>query len=457
MVIKLTLGLLILVASLFGIFQAFNLLLSPPDSLAQQIPANTPLPSHSLSAKELAKTPGQQANNSAYYINQLRLSAGLTSLTQHSTLNKAAQNHAEYCALNNLQGHYQQAGEPLFTGKTPTKRAFKAGYHSGVSEVISYNQPSAEKFVDVLMSAIYHRLGLLDMESDLIGSAVSSLQKGVVKRAFVAEISNQKLETLCLADKATPKSERYYTKFCRDPKASILEKDFLKAKSNIAKHNPKLLVWPVADSTVPPVFFEESPDPLPNCNVSGYPVHIQINPLWLKKIQPIIGSFKLYQLKGHQKISVPLQARMSNLTDPNHKSKTSLVSWAAIFPKRRLKWNGHYEARVQYKLNQQIHTLRWQFFTPKQPNLIRITYHQASGKPIPVKVGTINTLYFEPNSCQAPKKVSIKVWRPSKLKLSQKFIDPQTLKLRVKTAKIGDKIKIEYLPAHTKLTLIVVQ
>jgi uncharacterized protein YkwD len=100
-------------------------------------------------------------NKTFNYINQLRGELNLTPFHANAQLHQSARRHSQYDTINNIQGHYESSNHRFFTGKTPSDRAFLQGYHSVVSEVVSYNARYPKKYVDDLMSAIYHRLGLI--------------------------------------------------------------------------------------------------------------------------------------------------------------------------------------------------------------------------------------------------------------------------------------------------------
>ncbi len=77
-------------------------------------------------------------------------------------LAQAAQNHADYLALNNLEiSHAEVEGYAGFSGKTVGDRAETVGYaYQNIGEVISAGQ-GPQAGVDSLITAIYHRYSLL--------------------------------------------------------------------------------------------------------------------------------------------------------------------------------------------------------------------------------------------------------------------------------------------------------
>jgi hypothetical protein len=54
-----------------------------------------------------------------FYLNQLRVRAGMTELSRNSVLETAAFNHANFLADNLMTGHYESQGYAGFTGAAP--------------------------------------------------------------------------------------------------------------------------------------------------------------------------------------------------------------------------------------------------------------------------------------------------------------------------------------------------
>lgn len=447
--------LILILALLYLLYQLFLLVLTPPTALLEismeQAPKNAILPAQ----KPL---PSQQIAHEAFqYINQLRHQVGLIPLQPNPKLEQAALNHSKYCVINNIQGHIQDPSLADFTGKTPSDRAYHVGYPTGVNEVISFNRHQAKPFVDDLMSAIYHRLGLLNMTIDQIGTGVYQLpnkQPGAqsVVSAFTAESSNLQLARLCLNPPDARPGELAYKGLCRNQQV-IPQQPFNKARYSIARQNPKWLVWPQDGSTVPPVFYEEIPDPLPKCDASGYPVHIQINPIYWGRITFVKGSFHLYRIDGQRKLPVVIERTMTNLNDPNHESQSKKPAWYALFPKLRLDWNAEYLAEVQTREAGQVTTHHWRFNTPKLSHLTRFRTAQGNRTPLPIKVGDIYHIYFEPHTCTAPRESQVKSRVPADVKLTTRFIDGQTLQIQVLKGRKGDTIQLNYVPTHTRILL----
>nr|MBP8149220.1 hypothetical protein [Limnohabitans sp.] len=127
-------------------------------------------------------------------LNNERANCGFGKRSQNVLLDKAAQAHADYIALNNLPtGHYETQGVPGFTGTTGGERITATGYNfSYADENIAtqgwgswYTSPhfgplnfslveqSATKNLRELLSSVYHMRSLLGQTTE-IGIGVST-------------------------------------------------------------------------------------------------------------------------------------------------------------------------------------------------------------------------------------------------------------------------------------------
>lgn len=112
-------------------------------------------------------------------LNLARSQAGLAPLAQNGKLDQAAAAHTSYQVTNNVEGHYETAGQPGFTGQSPGDRVTAAGYtYSFVGEVISAGTPSlsASSLVDGLLAAPYHRVLMLMFKPSQVGVSAKSGQ-----------------------------------------------------------------------------------------------------------------------------------------------------------------------------------------------------------------------------------------------------------------------------------------
>ncbi|BBP44468.1 CAP domain-containing protein [Thiosulfativibrio zosterae] len=404
-----------------------------------------------LSATQSRSTTGtfedaEGAKSAFNYVNHLRQELKLAPLAWNPQLQTSAQSHAYYEVLNDQQGHQQAPNMRAFAGKTPNDRAFAVGYRSQVSEVISYNAAHPQKYIDDLMSAIYHRLGLLDMTKDEMGISLAEDSKGWVKGALVANLGNQNLNQACGRENRFANGTVLYGGLCKND-VRLAKTTFEQIQKQTAASSPKLIFWPKSGATVPPVFYEESPDPLPQCNVSGYPVHLQINPNFWGKIQFIPSSFTLTNLTTGTAIKPA--AIFNNLTDPqHHEAQATEERWLAFFPEQRLNWNSRYQAQVQWQENGTLKTTRWAFFTPTLQNLHIIQQRQQT---LSAKSGETLYFYFPPKGCQAPQQANLAAKHTPSLTFETEFVDTQTLK--VVLGKQTGKIVLTYLPTQTEVTI----
>lgn len=125
-------------------------------------------------------------------LNDDRSRCGFGKLAQNSKLDLAAQNHADYHALNKIANtHYEAQGSPGYTGNTPAIRGTYAGYSyqmyfenlaqsvwgswyttSNPSD-FSLSEPNAKVTLKTLYSSIYHMAGLMNNSTE-VGVGIST-------------------------------------------------------------------------------------------------------------------------------------------------------------------------------------------------------------------------------------------------------------------------------------------
>jgi uncharacterized protein YkwD len=306
--------------------------------------------------------PAETENTAAQaleYLNNLREQAGLIALQNDERLALAAQGHANYLHSNHRWGHQQRRGDRLFTGETPLQRMLNAGYPSRHnSENVSSHSGRATpmKSVNGLMSAIYHRFGFLSFDYDEIGVGYAS---GDDFHSFVYDMGNSEKARLCETDAAEPVSAAYVYKVCAIQHKSVDKTVFDQSLKKVQQQNQPIVVWPPKEGIqVPPAFYDEDPDPLPQHDVSGYPVSIQFNPSYFKQ-PPLVSRFQLFA--GVEQTAVEPLAIFSQKSDINRKFSAYEF---ALFPKNRLQWNTRYRAEVDYiTADGNSQTLTWNFTT----------------------------------------------------------------------------------------------
>lgn len=381
------------------------------------------------------------------YLNQLRLRAGLTELRPNSLLETAALNHANYLANNNWRGHEENQGTPGFTGASPKDRTSYAGYRSlSVSENVSsgnYSSPGYQESIDGLMSAIYHRLGFLDLVNNEVGIGIAqNTQVTPAYNAYVYNMGNADYNALCTRPPAFSGNGRYYYGICV-PEANIEGTAFDQATILTQGNNPKILQWPTDnDNDTPPAFFEEDPDPLPDYSVSGYPISIQFNPLSYQSVQMV--SFKLYRDRDNTEIQ-PTRL-LTKQTDPNAKL-TDLQF--VLFPLSRLDWDTAYRVEAAYTSATGPETLSWQFKTRSLS--VPIFTIAGQGETLRVPLNSNFAVYLPPSNLAT--KIGAYHWTYSQgMTIDSQFKDGNTLLISV-AGSAGQTAKFDAAAGQFTVTL----
>ena len=348
------------------------------------------------------------------YLNRIREAMNMNTLMQNDNLNSAAQAHADYLVANNESSHYEIEGYKNFTGVEPFERVFHAGYNaSHVSENLSTQHHDAKSSMDGLFSAIYHRFAFLSPGIDEIGVGVTQNEQDSDKSAFVYVMGNSELNRLCTFE-SFKGAGKYIYKVCKNREQRIAEKKFLKALKYNKQNNPEIVIYPYAgQEEVPPAFYAEVPDPLPDHEVSGFPLSIEFNDHFFKNVQ--LHSFKLFK-KGEEVSNVRLMDKQS---DPHQRFTEKQY---ALFPLERLEYDTPYRAEVEYMSDNKTEKLTWTFRTQTPTEKLHtVTQKEES---IEIESGKSHVIYFKPldahdivKNIQFPTTVDIH------------FLDNNTLKL----------------------------
>jgi uncharacterized protein YkwD len=195
---------------------------------------------------------GDTAVDAFNWFNYRRWQAGLpTDVSWSPNIALAAQRHADYQRLNGTPSnpitHEEVSGKPGFSGIDVPARLNAAGYtlSSGgfaFGEVISYmGDPSGFVAAEELIAAIYHRFVIFEPRFRGAGA-------GAAKDSIGATILN----------------------------VNFGSRNGLPAGLGSGNH----IVYPVPGQVSVPTSFasdSESPDPVPNANIVGYPISIQAN------------------------------------------------------------------------------------------------------------------------------------------------------------------------------------
>lgn len=290
------------------------------------------------------------------YLNSIRRKMNMLTFSTNASLEAAAKSHAYYLVSNNESTHEEIAGHKHYLAQKPFERAYKKGYVAGyVSENLSSNVHSAHQAIDGLFSAIYHRFGFLSTTVNELGIGVFQDEFNSDKSAFVFLMGNSDLNRLCHGKSYTGTGS--YWKSCKDISHRIREKDYREAMDYGRQNNPSIIVYPFDEQReIPPVFYSEIPDPLPNYDVSGFPVSIEFNDFYYKKVSLL--SFTLYDYKGNI-VDVHL---MDKENDPNQRFTSNQF---ALFPLKRLSYNSKYKVEAIYRVDDEVKKKTWFFYTTR--------------------------------------------------------------------------------------------
>jgi len=340
----------------------------------------------------------QEEKEALSYLNTLRKGAGLIPFSAQPQLKLAAKNHATYLINNHTIGHYEESNKSGFTGKFASQRITNSGYHTPlVIENVSSHNRNYKESIDGLMAAIYHRFAFLDFEGDEIGIGIKQNSFNKHKTAFVYNMSSNALNQLYFKEKK--------------PSKKALKKA-LKFSQN---KNTKIITYPFdKQNDVPPVFFNEFPDPLPNYDVSGFPISIAFNQSHFKEVRVL-----RFELFDDKKKLVKEIKFYDYKTDLNKRlNKFSFV----LFPLKRLEWNSTYSVTFVAIIDSKMVEKKWSFKTRNYT----IPLHKVSNenRTIDIKLHQASIFYFPPKT---PKDLLQKVRCSSQFDME--FIDKNTIKI----------------------------
>jgi uncharacterized protein YkwD len=187
---------------------------------------------------------GDTATDALNRFNWRREQAGLLAVTRNTAIDRAAQAHSTYQALNDTITHTEDGSKPGFTGATTFDRLQAAGYSLSVPQGYAYGEVIASQTstqgtqaAEDLMAAIYHRFIILEPMFKEAGAGAGTGASGLT----------------------------YVTV---DFTANGLDRTL--ARGNV-------IVYPFSGQSDVPISFnsdQESPDPVPNQNRVGYPVSV---------------------------------------------------------------------------------------------------------------------------------------------------------------------------------------
>lgn len=206
-----------------------------------------------------------------------------------------------------------------------------------------------------------------------------------------------------------------------------------------AKHRelPDAVLWPASGAQdIPPAFFIEEPDPLPDLEVSGYPVSIQFNPA--AGTQVSMQGFRLFRLDGQTRKEVEQVRLLDHASDPNQLLGTHEF---ALFPLQRLDWGASYAVVVDAQLDGRPRRFEWQFQTlgDGEPLLTAVARTQR----FVVRPGLGYLLYLPPEGDTAYTVLSSRTEHLRGNSVSLEVVDPNTLRVRI-DVRYCDRFKIQF-------------
>ncbi|CAA6807975.1 MAG: putative periplasmic protein [uncultured Sulfurovum sp.] len=373
----------------------------------------TPLPPKLIMKDVPQMNVSIEEENALNYLNSLRIGAGLIPFQSQQQLNNAARSHADYLTNHLTYGHRQDKSHQDFTGEFASARVTHAGYATPqVIENVSTHNQNYKSSIDGLFAAIYHRFAFLDFRSDAVGIGISQNKNTKTQTAFVYNMSSNALETLYKENEKVNSSQ--------------LEQ----ALNANKKRNKNVIIYPFdTQKEVPPAFFDELPDPLPEHRVSGFPISISFNSMYHKEAKLLN-----FQLFDSNNVEITNTLKFDHKTDPNKRlEKLDFV----LFPLKRLEWNNQYHVKFLAIVDKEVVSKEWSFQTQK----FQMPLHIVKNNDTVFKMNEADShiFYFPPSS-----KVDLlrDIAYPSNVDIE--FIDKNTIKLtalssvqRKQTLRIG--------------------
>ena len=247
--------------------------------------------------------------------NQYRVASGLVPFDWSDKLHIAGKAHSKYCDFNGHYDHDENPNGQYYFGTDPTQRQRNAGYQYPYGEDLDYNGWGADEaesgrfMIDDLMTAIYHRMPLLDQAITEIGTGVNDEygQTGAV--------------------------------------------EFGVAPKNKMSNLPYVLYPAPGAMNVVGGFSGESPDPLKDTGAtySGNPISVFFKTGCNVKMEK-------FTLRDINESSNPSILKiMTGKNDPNHYFSNCDF---ALYPSDEMRIGHYYEAKFKYNGGKEI---KWQF------------------------------------------------------------------------------------------------
>ncbi len=276
-------------------------------------------PSKVIKARKLRSSVDERLD-ALNYLNEIRTAAGLDAYTSNSSLDNAAENHAQYLTYHNLFSHYEDEDNypDLYTGVYPLDRGEYEGYeYKYYGENLSAGDSNIYESIDGLISAIYHRFGFLDFKNNEIGIGSSYDEDYTYKSVYNFDMGNQ---------------------------------------TTTINTELKYILWPYKNSERFQTSFNntEYPAPLPECKtggIAGNPISIEFNPAQNDAIT--MKSFKLFKDDATEITNVKDPSSVENLNENQF----------VLFPMNSLSLDSKYSVEFKYTENDEEKSISWSFRT----------------------------------------------------------------------------------------------
>ncbi len=292
------------------------------------------------------------------HLNEIRSGMGMIELQDNELLSIAAKNHSLFLTENYGDGihygHNEVAGLSHFTGVDAWDRVAYMGYEGFDGENISSGRDTYKAAIDSLMTAIYHRFGLLSLTANEIGGDMTDVDGYEI---YVTESGNSRIDDICAED-YTEYPGIYYSGVCTDANKLIPAEVFLTAWYATAAQNPVAMLYPYEDQIGVSAIFEnhETPDPLPDITAyTGNPISIVFNEYHVEDVSMV--SFKIYDIDG---IEITNTRILTQESDPNHRFSTHQY---AMFPLDPLTTGTTYSVEASFIVDGEAWEKNWSFTT----------------------------------------------------------------------------------------------
>ena len=355
----------------------------------KNIQAIEPTTREPIVKEELSLDIEMEKINAITYLNELRSATGLVRLNESTLLNVSANNHAKYLLSHKITAHNEVKGRAYFTGETVGERAKHIGYKAFyVSENISGGSRNYKESIDGLFSAIYHRFGFLDFKVDEVGIGIVQDSKNRAETTFVYNMGISTLNQLC-SGQSFSQLGKYIQGACFDKDFKISEQIFNYSFEINHELNTDIAIYPYdGEVDVPPAFFKETPDPLPDYDVSGFPISISFDEEQFEKLE--LESFRLFD-EHNQEVENSLIYDYKS--DINHMFKKYEF---ALFPLERLEWESQYFVEVVYRVDGVKKSKKWSFSTRRfSEKIVNVTEEKSL---FTLERGVSSIFYFRPTS-----------------------------------------------------------